>query len=257
MDQIINKNPKISIITVVKNGEKHIENNIKSLINQKFKNFEHIVIDGGSTDSTNDILKKYKNYFSYYVSEKDNGLYDAMNKGIVAAKGDIIGVLNSDDIYYPETLDIVKKYFEENPDLDFLFGSVFKYKLLSGYYPKKIFWTFGFYTAHSVGFFIKKKSQERVGFYNTKYKYSADYDLFYRMIVKFKMKGMATKKDEIFGVFHTDGFSYQIRFIDYLIENSVIRIDNGQNKIIVLLIFLIRFIKNFSTIVKQLGRKKI
>ena len=65
---------------------------------------------------------------------------------------------------------------------------------MHGFYPKKIHWTFGFYTAHSVGFFIKKSSQDKIGPYNTKYKWSADYDIFYKMIVKHKMKGMATKK---------------------------------------------------------------
>ena len=101
-----------------------------------------------------------------------------MNKGIRASTGDIIGILNSDDIYYPGALEIVNKYFSDDPNLDFLFGTVEKYKLLHGFYPNKIKWTFGFYTTHSVGFFIKKSSQDILGLYDTQYKYSADYDLF-------------------------------------------------------------------------------
>ena len=91
---------------------------------------------------------------------------------------------------------------------------------MHGFHPKKILWTFGFYTAHSVGFFIKKNSQDKIGLYNTKYKWSADYDIFYKMIVKHKMKGMATKKNEVFGNFRLGGLSSRIRYIDFLKENN-------------------------------------
>ena len=169
-----------------------------------------------------------------------------MNKGIKKSTGDIIGILNSDDYYYKNTLKIVNKYFNKNQKIDFLFGSVIKHKLLSGFYPEKIFWTFGFYTSHSVGFFIKRKSQNELGLYDLKYKFSSDYDLFYRMIVKKKFIGMATKRNEIFGVFRRGGISSKLRYIDFIIENSKIRLNNGQNFLFVYLIFLIRFIKNFK-----------
>ena len=245
------KNPKITIITVVKNGEKYLEKNIKSLMNQSYKNYEHIIIDGSSTDKSMEIAEKYKDQIYKIISEKDNGLYDAMNKGIKNANGDIIGILNSDDYYNEGALEIVKNYFENESGIDFLFGSVIKYKHMYGYYPWRIYWTFNFYTAHSVGFFIKKESQLKVGFYNTKYKFSADYDLFYRMIVKLKMKGMATKKNEIMGHFRTDGFSSRIKYIDYLNENTLIRLDNGQNKFIVKMIHFFRYIKRIKIILKQ------
>ena len=168
-----------------------------------------------------------------------------MNKGINLCSGDIIGILNSDDIYYPETLSTVNRYFLENK-IDFLFGSVFKHKLMHGFFPKKIRWTFGFYTTHSVGFFIKKSSQDKIGLYNTKYKWSADYDIFYKMIIKHKMIGMATKKDEIFGIFRQGGLSSTIKYMDFLKENNQIRLDNGQNKILVLIIFILRILRNFK-----------
>ena len=158
------KKYKISIITVTKNSEKYLEKNILSINKQKYKNYEHIIIDGQSTDKTIDIINKNKNKIKYFISEKDNGLYDAMNKGIKKSSGDIIGILNSDDVYYNEALNIVNKYFNKYKNLDFLFGSVYKHKLLYGYYPKKIKWTFGFYSAHSVGFFIKKEAQKKSGF---------------------------------------------------------------------------------------------
>ena len=84
-----------------------------------------------------------------------------MNVGIKKSKGDIIGILNSDDIYFKNTLKIVNKYFNTNKNLDFLFGSVYKHKLLHGFNPWKINFSFGFYSTHSVGFFIKKKSSKK------------------------------------------------------------------------------------------------
>jgi len=244
----LNKNYKISIITVTKNSESFLEECILSLDKQSYRNYEHIIIDGCSTDNTINLIKKHKNKIAYWISEKDEGLYDAMNKGIKKCSGDIIGILNSDDIYYPQALSIVSEYFNLNKKLDFLFGSVNKYKLLHGYNPKKIKWSFGFYTSHSVGFFIKKKSQLKVGLYNLKYKYSSDYDLFYRMIVHFKLKGMATKKEEILGKFRSGGISSRLSYIKYLKENTKIRIDNGQNIIFVYLIFLARFLRNLRKV---------
>jgi len=244
----LNKNYKISIITVTKNSGKFLEECILSLDGQSYKNYEHIIIDGCSVDNTINIIKKHKDKIAYWVSEKDEGLYDAMNKGIKKCSGDIIGILNSDDIYYPQALRIVNEYFNLNKKLDFLFGSVNKYKLLHGYNPKKIRWSFGFYTSHSVGFFIKKKSQLKVGLYNLKYKYSSDYDLFYRMIIHFKLKGIATKKEEIFGKFRSGGISSKLSYLEYLKENTKIRIDNGQNIIFVYLIFLARFLRNLRKV---------
>ena len=248
------KNPKISIITVVKNNKDSIEKNIQSLINQSYKNYDHIIIDGGSKDGTIEIIKKNKENVKYFISEKDGGIYHAMNKGIDQVQGDIIGILNADDFYYPNALQIVKEYFEKYSKIDFLFGSVDKYTVQHGYSPNKIYWTFGFYSSHSVGFFIKTDSQKRVGYYNTKYKYSSDYDLFYRMIVNLKMNGMATKKNEILGYFGPDGISSRLKYINYLNENTQIRLDNGQNKLIVWCIHYLRF---FKRIIKIINEKNI
>ncbi|MGL6616628.1 glycosyltransferase [Aeromonas hydrophila] len=91
---------KVSIITVCYNSEKTIEDTIRSVAGQTYKDIEYIIIDGGSTDQTNEIVKKYSDIVSVHISEKDNGLYDAMNKGIKLATGDIIGILNSDDFLF-------------------------------------------------------------------------------------------------------------------------------------------------------------
>lgn len=246
----MNKNLKISVVTVTKNSEKFLEENLQSLKNQTYRNFEHIIIDGKSTDKTIEIIKKYSDQINFWKSEIDSSLYEAMNKGIDKSTGDIIGILNSDDVYYPQALSIVNDYFSNYPDIDFLFGSVEKHKLMHGFNPKKIKWTFGFYTTHSIGFFIRKSSQLKLGLYDTQYKYSADYDLFYRMIVKENFKGISTKKNEILGKFRKGGLSSRIRYIDFLRENNRIRINNGQNKFIVYIIFLLRLTRNFKRLFK-------
>ena len=187
-----NKKIKITVVTVVKNSVNNIEKTINSVLIQKNINLEYIVIDGGSTDGTLDVINRHKKNISIFVSENDNGIWDAMNKGLKLANGEIIGFLNSGDIYYTNTLNIVEKYFDEN-SIDFIFGSVEKYKLMYGYRPWIINWSFGFYSSHSVGFFIKRKKHLHVGLYNTKF-LSADLDFFYKMIKKFKLKGISSKK---------------------------------------------------------------
>jgi glycosyltransferase involved in cell wall biosynthesis len=118
--------PLISIITVVYNGEKYIEQTIKSVLNQSFKNFEYIIIDGKSDDSTLNIINKYKNKIDIILSQKDKNLWDAVNKGIRLSKGEIVGWISSDDTYTSNALKIISSYFSNNKKIDLLFGSVKK-----------------------------------------------------------------------------------------------------------------------------------
>ena len=235
------KKYKITIITVVKNAVDKIERCIQSVISQNYDNIEYIIVDGNSNDGTIDIINRYKDKIDKVIVENDNGIWDAMNKGLKIAKGDIVGFLNSDDTYNQNTLKIVNNYFN-NFKIDFLFGSVKKYKLMHGFSPWKIKYSFGFYTSHSVGFFIDLNQHKKIGFYNLKY-LSADLDLFYKMIVKYKMKGISSKKKEIFGEFSKGGFSSKINYIDHLVDLNQIRIDNGQNKFLVYTLFLIKILK--------------
>lgn len=244
---MLNKSPLISIITVVKNGDKHIEECFQSLHNQSYKKYEHIVIDGGSTDRTLEIIKKYKNKISFFSSQKDDGIYDGFNKGMRRVSGDYLGFLNSDDILLPNALEILKRYIINYKQPDFIFGAVKKHwGVLYGYRPWKIKFSWGFYSSHSTGFYIKNSSAKLVGEYNLKYKYSSDYDYLYRMIVKHKMKGVGTSKDEIFGIFRRGGFSSKISFVDHFKEEIQIRVDNGQSRFLIMFISLYKFIKHFN-----------
>jgi len=246
------KKYKISVITVTLNSEKYIERCIKSVQEQTYQNLEHIIIDGKSTDNTINIIEKYKKKISKIVSENDNGIWDAMNKGIKNSHGDIICFLNSDDIFYPKALEIVNFYFN-NHNIDFLFGAVKKYKIMHGYKKWKIKWSFGFYSSHSVGFFIKRDQHINVGYYNSSF-LSADLDFFYKMIVNYKLKGMATKKNEVLGSFEKGGFSSKINYIDHLKDLNNIRVHNNQSKFFVYLIFLFKIFKKPIKFLKSLNK---
>ena len=242
-------NPKISIITVVLNSEKFLEETIKSVLDQNYNNLEYIIIDGGSTDKSLSIIEKYKEKINFFLSEKDNGIYDAFNKGLAKATGDIIGIVNSDDIYTKDAFKIILKYFNQHPEKDFYFGAVKKhYATLYGYKPWKVKFSWGFYSSHSSGFFIKKKAAEIVGSYNTKYKCSADYDYFYRMIVKNKLSGIGTKENEVTGIFRRGGHSSRFTFLERTLEELQIRKDNGQSKLWLIAIVILKLIYNYKKI---------
>lgn len=237
--------PLVSIITVVKNNEKYLEQTILSVLNQRYFNLEYIIIDGNSKDNSKKIIKKYENHIDYWVSAKDRGIYDAFNIGLSLSNGDYIGFINSDDIFTKNALVYLKKYIKKK--YDFVFGSVKKHwGLLYGYKPEKIWYTWGFYTSHSSGFFINHNAMQKVGKYNLKYKYSSDYDYFYRMIVKHRLNGTASKKSEIFGIFRRGGFSSRIKFRDHLMEELIIRKDNNQSFLILVFILMLKIMFNFK-----------
>jgi len=105
--------PIVSIITVVKNGEKYLEKTIKSVINQKYKNIEYVIIDGLSTDNTRKIINKYRKYIHIYKRQKDKNLWDAMNKGIKYSNGSILAFINSDDVFNHNAVNYAVKYFKK------------------------------------------------------------------------------------------------------------------------------------------------
>lgn len=250
-DKLNSDEPLISLITCTKNSGRYLEECLKSIQNQTYKNFQHIIIDGNSTDNTSQIIENYRNQIDVLISEKDKGIYDAFNKGMLYVKGDYFGFINSDDILAPNALSILVKYIKNNRDTDFFFGAVKKHwGILYGYKPWKIKFSWGFYSSHSTGFFIKTSSAKKVGGYNLKYKFSADYDYFYRMIVKHKLKGMGTKKNELFGIFRRGGFSSKIDFWEHFGEEIRIRLDNKQNKFLIAIIILFKTIKNIKRIKK-------
>ena len=181
---------KISIITVVYNNEKTINEAIESVLNQNYQNIEYIVIDGGSKDGTLSKINEYKNRISYFVSERDNGLYDAMNKGIKAATGDVVGILNSDDLY--QDLNVIKdvmKNFIENEKIDILYGDLVYVKnddiskVVRNWKSKPYYKNF-FENANvppHPSLFLRRRVYEQAGLFNLDYKIAADYELMLRI----------------------------------------------------------------------------
>lgn len=171
-------NPLISVITVSYNSVKTIEQTILSVINQDFKDYEYIIIDGGSTDGTIDIIKKYQNHISLWVSEPDNGIYDAMNKGLKLVQGEFISLLNSDDWFEKNSFSNVANWHKLNPNID-LFHGLLRFIDINGQ-PDSII---GHYSSYlNTGMiehptcFIKKDLYDRVGPFDLNYQSASDYD---------------------------------------------------------------------------------
>ncbi|MBO4304936.1 MAG: glycosyltransferase [Lentisphaeria bacterium] len=190
---------KITIVTVSFNSAATIRDTFNSLLAQSYEDYEYIVVDGLSKDNTVDIIREYEPKFNgrmRWISEKDSGLYDAMNKGIKMATGEVVGILNSDDFYHrPDSLALVAEAFRQeetdavysdvvfvNPDN---LGKIVRYFSSASFTPAKF--RFGFMPAHPT-FFTKKKFFEEYGYYKTDYHISADYELLVRFLYKFHMK---------------------------------------------------------------------
>lgn len=176
----VNNVMKISIITVSYNSKKTIAQTIQSVVNQSYKNKEYIIIDGGSVDGTVDVIQTYSDQIDHWCSEKDKGVYDAMNKGLQYATGDVVAFLNSDDWYETDTLERVVNYFENN-DIDCLAGKVnfvlndriFEDDMLKSHTEEDIH--FSMIYRHPA-FFVKRAIFDRIGGFNTTYRIAADYD---------------------------------------------------------------------------------
>ena len=115
--------PKISIVTPCFNSERYLEETIQSVLNQNYPNLEYIIIDGGSTDSSVEIIKKYQNKLTYWVSEKDNGMYDALQKGFSKSSGEIMAWINADDMYHKNSFFIISELFGNFPHINWLLGA--------------------------------------------------------------------------------------------------------------------------------------
>jgi len=192
----MSKLPLVSIITTVFNGKETIDNTIKSVLIQSYQNIEYIVVDGCSTDGTIDIVEKYKDKIAKFISEGDRGVYDGMNKGIKMATGDIIGILNSDDVYASDkVIEIVVNTMEErNADVcwgDLVYvdkkntDKIIRYWKSSEY--KKGKFRKGWHPSHPT-FFVKKWVYEKYGSFNLDFPIAADYEIMLRFLEKYKVQ---------------------------------------------------------------------
>lgn len=187
---------KISLITITYNSAETLADTIQSVLKQTYQNFEYIIVDGASKDKTVSIIKQYEPLFNgriKWISEPDKGLYDAMNKGIRMATGDVIGILNSDDFYTSHNILLkVGEVFQQDSRIDAIYGDIHfvhpnDLTKCVRYYSSKIFrrqlMKLGFMPAHP-SFYMRRECFEKYGLYKTDYRIAADFEFLLRVIYK-------------------------------------------------------------------------
>lgn len=199
----------ISLITTTYNSATTLRDTFNSVLSQTYSDIDYWVIDGASTDSTLDIIKEYEEKFNghmHWISEADKGLYDAMNKGLIHATGDIVGILNSDDFFTSDDVleTVAKTFIDVNPsELDAVYGDIHFVKPTNlnkcvRYYCSKNFrpWLmrFGYMPAHP-SFYAKKELFIQYGLYSLDYKLAADFDMMVRLFCKHHIKTKYIQKD--------------------------------------------------------------
>jgi glycosyltransferase involved in cell wall biosynthesis len=227
------KNPRVSIITVVYNGEKYLQQTIDSVKNQTYKNIEYIIVDGGSVDNTLDIIKANKSCVSKWISEPDKGLYDAMNKGINMAEGELIGMINSDDWYEPNIVEVMVNQYLKTPNKSIFHSdrydiypdntkkiykfnsSVFKFKYISMTYN------------HPSMFITRKEYSEHM--YNINLKVYSDYQFTLEAFLRNRNKFCYVNKPLV--NFRLGGVSGQISIKENLKEGFIARKISGMNMV--------------------------
>lgn len=238
----MNRTPQVSIITVVYNGANTIEQTINSVKKQSYKNIEYIIIDGKSNDGTLDILKKYSGSISIQVSEKDKGLYDAMNKGISLANGELIGMINSDDWYEPNAVEIMVNAYLANPLKTIFHADRYDVlndgsRLLKKFNQSSIKFKYYSMTYNHPSMFIAKQEYKKHK-YSTELRALSDY--------QFVLEAFLSAPDTFVYInkaivnYRLDGVSAQMSFKDRMKEGFVARKEAGMNILGNLLALFIR-----------------
>ncbi len=219
---------KISIVTITYNSEKTLEATIKSVVRQNYPMLEYIIIDGGSKDGTLEIVNRYKEHISYVVSEPDNGISDAFNKGIKAATGDVIGIINSDDMLYDNALFAINEAFEADSELDVVHGNVVRFNdgesrgRVAKPQTDMSLMKYQFPIYHPTTF-VAKKAYEKHGIFSVEYKNAMDYELLSKMYYNGAKFGYS---DNLISCFRLGGIS-QTAKKRTLIEHEKIALRNG------------------------------
>jgi glycosyltransferase involved in cell wall biosynthesis len=252
--------PLVSIITIVFNSEKHLETAIQSVLNQSYRNIEYLVIDGQSTDRTIEIIKKYETEIDYWVSEPDQGISDAFNKGIAYARGEIIGLLNADDWLSEDQIQIgVRGFREEN--IDFIFGNlafhddekIQKFIIRGDPGYRQIIESRMPDLCHPT-VLVRRRAYESAGLFRLDFHYAMDYEWLLRL---HKMGGQGKYLPEILGHMQLSGRSDK-SFVNALKEVKTAAILHGQTRWLANLLFIFRVVKGkFRRQLEKLGMIKL
>jgi len=226
---------KVSIITVVFNGVKTINDTIQSVLGQKHPYIEYIIIDGASTDGTVKIIQNYINSISLFVSVSDSGIYDAMNKGLKLATGDIVGILNSDDIYVDSKVisEVVNIFVSKQTECVFAdlvyvhpdnLGYVVRYYSAAGFTPDKF--AYGWMPPHPT-FFARREVYEKYGLFNTTYKIAADFELLVRFLARHKVSYFYLP--EVIVKMRTGGISTRSLKSNFILNKEIVKACKENN----------------------------
>lgn len=252
---------KLSIITVTYNSSKTLRDTIESVLSQTYADYEYIIVDGASKDNTVDIVKEYEPKFEgrmRWISEPDKGLYDAINKGIKMAAGDVVGIINSDDFYHRNDIfnQIISSF--ENNQIEAIYGDVrfvnddnldktVRYYSSKKFSPKKF--RYGFMPAHP-SFFTYKNNFDKYGYYKTDYKIAADYELLIRFLYTHKIKSKYVPLD--FMKMRTGGVSTASWKSNILLNKEIVRACKENNIWTCMpILFFKYFIKVFELIITK------
>jgi len=235
---------KLSIVTISFNSANTIEKTIRSVVGQSYQNFEYIVVDGGSTDGTVQIIEKYREKITYFVSEKDYGLYHAMNKGIEKTTGDIIGMINSDDYYLDSAFEKVIQAFKGKKLEEYILWGDISYKdsVVKGWREENL--RIGAFAPHP-SMFCPKAVYEKIGVYKLWYKILADYDFMYRAIHKHQIKPIYLS--ETLAFFRDGGVASQNIF-RALTEEMLVKVEYGEKMHKAFGVYMLKLLKNINRI---------
>lgn len=256
---LIKFNMTISLITVTFNSAKTVADTFESVLRQDYKDYEYIVVDGASKDDTVSIIKAYEPRFGgrmKWISEKDRGMYDGMNKGIRMASGDIVGIINSDDFYHRNDIfTIVNKAFIDNPGIESIYGDIrfvrpdnlektVRYYSSKNFKPYKFRW--GWMPAHP-SFFTYKRNFDKYGYYKYDYKIAADFELLTRFLYTNKLSSKYLPVD--FMKMRTGGRSTSGLKSNWTLNKEIVRACRENNIYTNMLMLSLKyFIKVFELI---------
>lgn len=189
---------KVSVITATYNSAATVRDTIESVLQQSFKDYEYLIVDGGSKDNTLDIVREYEPKFNgrmHWKSEKDKGIYDAMNKGFKKATGDVLMLINSDDLFArPDVLELVVNEFEKHPEVDGVYANLYYVSQNNIDNIVRVWKTgeqksmrYGWLPAHPT-FYVKRECYEKYGYFNLNYPLAADFELMLRFVEKYHVR---------------------------------------------------------------------
>lgn len=237
--------PLVSIITIVYNGEKHLEPAIQSVLNQTYDPIEYLIIDGGSTDGTLNIIHRYENRIAYWMSEPDHGISDAFNKGIALASGEFIGLVNADDWLSRDQIECGVAALRDST-VEFVFGDLdlhdsngaHLYRLCADPHYARVIHSKMPDLCHPT-VLAKRKAYEQIGLFDTRYRCAMDYEWFLRL---HRQGGRGQYVNGLLGHMRVGGVS-DASYVKALKEVTAIAIQYGQHKVVAYCLFLYRVFK--------------